>query len=171
MPPDSKKRLAELCSDQQPIHESAAFLVFCADMHRLTLCAKMHGETDYDLGLTEAFVAAVVDTALVMQNTAIAAESTGLGICMIGAMRDHPFEVREVLRLPEHVLAVAGMCLGWPAKKFEPKPRLPLEAVWHREHYRSDGEVTPLIDAYDGILSAFHQSQGMRAADSPWSAF
>ncbi len=167
--PEHRKRVAELCSDQAQIHASAAFLAFCADMHRLELCAQMHDVTCDELGNTEAFVTALVDTALVMENVAVAAESVGLGICMIGALRNQPFEVGEALGLPRHVVPVAGLCLGWPAEVHEPKPRLPLDAVWHRERYRDDDDLKRSIDAYDGIIAAFYESQGRHVDDPRWS--
>lgn len=168
--PELKLRLIGLCADQKQIHESAVFLAFCADLYRLKLCARMQGVEDFDLGVAEAMVVAVVDTALVMENVAVAAESVGLGICMIGALRNHPFEVREALFLPKHVFPLAGMCLGWPAEQHEPKPRLPLDAVWHRNRYRSDQELHALIEAYDSIMSAFYQSQGMHQKDPSWGS-
>jgi nitroreductase len=168
--PSLKLHMAKLCADQRQIHESAAFLAFCADLYRLKLCAEMHGVDDFDLGLTEALVMSVVDTALVMENVAVAAESVGLGVCMIGALRNEPFEVREALFLPKYVFPVAGMCIGWPAKQHEPKPRLPLDAVWHRDRYRSDQELHALIEAYDGILAAFYESLGVRSEDPRWSS-
>ena len=168
--PDLKKQLAKLCADQEQIHQSAVFLVFCADLYRLKLCADLHGVTDADFGVTEALLMAVVDTALVMENVAVAAESVGLGICMIGAVRNHPFEVCEMLFLPKHVFPLAGMVIGWPAARNEPKPRLPLDAVWHQNRYRSDGELLSLIEAYDGIMSAFYEDQGVHPKDPRWSS-
>ena len=167
---DLKAQVAKLCADQAQIHQSAVFLAFCADLYRLKLCTDLHGVTGTDFGVTEAMLVAVVDTALVMENVAVAAESVGLGICMIGALRDRPFEVRESLFLPRHVFAVAGMCIGWPAQENEPKPRLPLDAVWHRNRYRSDAELISLIEAYDAIMPAFYQSQGLHPRDPRWTS-
>lgn len=167
--PDHKNHLAKLCADQQQIHQSAAFLACCADMHRLELCTDMHDE-EADFGITEATVVALVDTALVMQTIAIAAESVGLGICMIGAMRNHPHEIRDALKLPKHVFPMSGLCLGWPAEKRDPKLRLPLDAIWHRERYRSDDELKALIQAYDGMMAAYFEEHGMHPAEPRWSA-
>ena len=168
--PDHKKHMAELCAGQRQIHESAVFLAFCADLHRLSLCVEMHEADAPDLGVTEGLVVAIVDTALVMQNVAVAAESVGLGMCMIGAMRNKPHAVRNALQLPQHVFAVAGMCFGWPAERHDSKPRLTPDAVWHRERYRGDDELKTLIDAYDEILSAHYRSQGLHPKDPRWSS-
>jgi FMN reductase (NADPH) len=167
--PDRKKHLAEFCADQVQIHQSAVFLAFCVDLHKTELCATMHDEPVHQLALTEALLLGVVDTSLVMQNLAVAAESVGLGICMIGAMRNNPHDVRKALSLPKHVFALAGMCLGWPAEKNDPKPRLPLDAIWHREQYRDDDDLRQSINAYDSILATFYESQGLHPKDPRWS--
>ena len=167
--PERKKRITQLCADQKQITQSAIFLAFCADLHRHTLCTQMHDVSHDELSLTEGLMLAVVDTALVMENVAVAAESIGLGVCMIGALRNNPYQVQELLELPKHVVGVAGMCLGWPAKHSEPKPRLPLDAVWHREKYRCDEDLSRDIKAYDSILATFFESQGMRPTESRWS--
>ncbi len=167
--PAHKNHLAELCADQQHIHQSAVFLVFCADLHRLELCTRMHGRPHVQLGLTESLLLAVVDTALMMENVAVAAESVGLGICMIGAIRNRPREVCEALGLPDHVFPLSGMCLGWPDEEKEPTPRLPLDAVWHREQYRDDEDLNRSIEAYDSILAAFYQDQDLGTKESRWT--
>ncbi len=48
------------------------------------------------------------------QNSALAAESLGLGICYIGAIRNDPKQIREFFDLPDLVFPVFGMTLGWP---------------------------------------------------------
>lgn len=168
--PDRKKKLAELCADQKQIHQSAAFLVFCADLHKLTHCCVMHGTDASAAGQAEALLIAVIDTALVMQNVAIAAESHGLGICMIGAMRNNPFAVAELLKLPRHVMALAGFCIGYPAEEAEVKPRLPLSATLHHEQYSADDELERDIRAYDEEQSRWYAERDMHPRDPRWSA-
>lgn len=165
-----KKRLAFLGADQKQIHQSAAFLVFCADVHKMLLACEMHGVEDVDIGYAEVLLLSVIDTALVMQNVAVAAEAHGLGICMIGAMRNHPHEVGEALALPRGVFAVAGFCIGYPAEPGETKPRMPLPAVLHENGYRTDDELSELIRAYDETQSAWYAQRGMHEKDTRWSA-
>ncbi len=64
--------------------------------------------------MTEQLLVATIDTALMAQNVAIAAESEGLGLCYIGGIRNNPQDVSEILKLPEHVYPVFGMCLATP---------------------------------------------------------
>ena len=167
--PERKKRLAELCADQVQIHQSAAFLAFCADLHRDRMCNQMHEAERFDGDYAEALMIATVDVALMMQNVAIAAESLGLGICMIGAMRNNPKAVGALLGLPPHVVAVAGFCIGYPAQAPEVKPRLPLDAVLHRERYLDDETHRAILEAYDRTMVEFYASQGMHAGDQRWT--
>ena len=167
--PERKKRLAELCADQVQIHQSAAFLAFCADLHRDRMCNFMHEAERFDGDYAEALMIATVDVALMMQNAAIAAESMGLGICMIGAMRNNPKAVGALLGLPPHVVAVAGFCIGYPAQAPEVKPRLPLDAVLHRERYLDDETHRAILETYDQTMVEFYASQGMHAGDQRWT--
>ncbi len=165
-----KKAIAGLCADQAQIHQSAAFLVFCADLHKMMLACERHDTEPDPAGQAEVLMVAVIDTALVMQNVATAAESVGLGICMIGAMRNHPYDVAEALHLPDHVIALAGMCIGHPAEQPEVKPRFPLDAALHHNRYRSDEELTTLIQRYDESQAKWYADRDMHVRDPRWSA-
>jgi len=168
--PGLRKKVAACCADQKQIHDSAAFLACCADLHKLRLACAQHGVETDAAGLTEALLVAVVDTALVMQNMAVAAESMGYGICMIGAMRNQPAEVARLLRLPEHVFAVAGLCIGRPADAGDIKPRLGLDATLHVNGYRPDEELQALMSEYDTRQSAWYAERGMHVSDGRWTA-
>ncbi|MGB1106796.1 MAG: oxygen-insensitive NADPH nitroreductase, partial [Candidatus Puniceispirillaceae bacterium] len=123
---DSEKRVAlrEVANGQRYVEEAPEFLVFCADLSRSMRCCEMHGG-EAAKGLTEQFIIATVDTALYAQNMVVAAESVGLGICYIGALRNDPARVTELLDLPQQVYPVFGLCLGFPDQDPEVKPRLP----------------------------------------------
>ena len=166
---ERKAQLAELCADQVQIHQCAAFLVFCADLHRNHMANGMHDVGQFDGDYAEALLIATVDVALVMQNVAVAAESLGLGICMIGAMRNHPKAVGQLLGLPPFVYAVAGLCIGYPAIDPACKPRLPLQAVLHQEQYLDDATHREHMDAYDNTMVAFYESQDMHNRDPRWT--
>lgn len=147
---EKKARLAELCGSQRQILEAPVFLAWCADLSRLDRVCKIRGyeqETRY----FESLLVAVVDAAIAMQTAALAAESLGLGICYIGAIRNQPEEVISLLQLPKLVFAVSGMTLGWPASEPLIRPRLPLEAILHRERYGVSGEQEALA-AYDRAM-------------------
>ena len=54
----------------------------------------------------------------------------------------------ELLALPERVVPVAGLCVGWPAEPGGVTPRLGLEITLHEDRYRT-GELARQLDAYD----------------------
>lgn len=167
--PERKAALAKLCADQAQVHQSAAFLAFCADLHRDWLAWRMQAGGRFDGDYAEALMIATVDAALFMQNVAVAAESAGLGICCIGAIRNHPRAVGRLLGLPSHVYAVSGLCLGYPAEQGEVKPRLPVGAVLHRDRYPDDAAQEGHMRSYDETMVAFYGSQGMHRGDARWT--
>jgi FMN reductase (NADPH) len=102
-------------------------------------------------GYVESTLVAIMDVAIAAQNAALAAESLGLGMCYIGAIRNEPAEVIELLQLPKLVFPVSGMTVGWPAVEPTIRPRLPLEAVLHWERYDTSQEDRAL-EAYDEAM-------------------
>ena len=86
-------------------------MVFCADLNRSSMCCNWHDSKATE-GFTEQFIISTVDTALLAQNVVIAAESAGLGICYIGAIRNNPQKATDLLELPKNVYPVFGLCLG-----------------------------------------------------------
>ncbi|MGC9336277.1 MAG: NADPH-dependent oxidoreductase [Anaerolineae bacterium] len=145
-----RERLAALCGDQAHIRQAPVFLAWCADLSRLDHVCQMRGYkqvTEY----VENFLVAAADAAVAMQTAALAAESLGLGICYIGAIRNHPQEVIDLLALPRLVFPISGMTLGWPATEPFLRPRLPLEGVLHWERYDTVSEAEALA-AYDRAM-------------------
>lgn len=138
---DEKKRkhLRELSGGQEHIEQAPVFLTWCADLSRLRRVCELQGYTQ-EAGYIENFLLAVVDVSLAMQNAALAAESLGLGICYIGGIRNNPLDVINLLALPPLVFPVSGMTLGWPKSPPTIRPRLPLEAVLHWDHYHPEDE-------------------------------
>lgn len=148
--PVRKRELRRLCGGQRWVEECPVFLAFCADMNRLDDICKARGKR-VNLEHTETFLMAVLDVGLIMQNAALAAESLGLGVVMIGGLRDNPGEVIELLELPYGVFGISGMCIGFPAEVPFQRPRLPLAEVLYWEQYRSDGRQERLA-AYDDLI-------------------
>lgn len=146
-----RRRLAELCGNQQHIAQAPAFLAWCADLHRLDVACELRSYTQV-AEYVENFTLAAVDTAIAAQTGALAAESLGLGICYIGSIRNNPQDVIELLDLPRLVFPVTGMTVGWPAKTPALRPRLATGAVLHWERYNRD-QAEALRD-YDRAMIA-----------------
>ncbi len=148
----TRQRLSTLCGDQEQIREAPVFLAWCADRRRLERACELRGYTQ-DNEYLESFLVAAVDVALLMQNAALAAESLGLGMCYIGAIRNNPQAVIDLLHLPPLVFPISGMTLGWPNAQPPLRPRLPLPAVLHWERY-DDSALEPLLAEYDQAMAA-----------------
>jgi nitroreductase len=167
--PDTRARIAAVAGDQDHVRTAGALLIWCADLRRSGLACRIGGG-EVTTGLTEQFIIATVDVALAAQNAVIAAESLGLGICYIGAVRNDPRTVSDLLRLPDQVYPVFGLCLGVPAQDPEVKPRLPLGAVLVDETYPADGEAAAAhIAAYDEQIRAYYGTRSGGTKDSTWS--
>ncbi|MGM0784450.1 MAG: oxygen-insensitive NADPH nitroreductase [Pseudomonadota bacterium] len=163
--PTHREKIAERAGGQRYVATCGAFLVFCADMKRPTEAAERIGARVVR-GMTEQLLVASVDTALMAQNVAIAAESEGLGICYIGGIRNDPQAVSDLLELPKHVYPVFGMCLGYPAHDPDVKPRLPVEAILKEDRYTDDREW---VEAFDDTMYRYYQSRKGGPKDSTWS--
>ena len=112
----------------------------------------------------ETFLVAAIDAALAAQNAVIAAESLGLSTVYIGAMRNNPARVGELLKLPLKVFPVFGLCVGYAGRDGigEVNPRLPQPAVAFNEVY-GNGEETRLRGRYDVEMSEFSARHEMAA--------
>ncbi len=149
---EKRDQLATLCGNQAHIRQAPVFLAWCADLSRLERAAEMRGRQVVTNG-AEHFLLAAVDVAILMQTATLAAESLGLGMCYIGAIRNNPREVIELLNLPRLVFPICGMTLGWPLRKPRIRPRLPLDAILHWETYDTSGEEE-YLQQYDQAMIA-----------------
>jgi len=163
----ARKAFRELAGDQAYIEEAPEFLVFCADLRRSSNCCAMHGAEAVE-GMTEQFIIATVDVALMAQNVVVGAESAGLGICYIGAIRNDPQRASELLELPNGVYPVFGLCLGYPAQDPERKPRLPVSVVFKTDVY-SDSDDAATIGEYDAHIVEYYRTRTSNQKSNSWS--
>ncbi|MBP8301909.1 MAG: NTP transferase domain-containing protein [Planctomycetes bacterium] len=145
-----KGECARLCSGQPHISEAPVFFAICADLHKIAAACGRHG-TAVQAQSFELFLQATVDAALLGQNLQLAAEAEGLGACMIGAARNHPLELAQVLGLPPHCYVVFGMTVGKPADDPIPRGRMPLPGVLHWERYDAASAEAALDGADEGM--------------------
>lgn len=160
-----RDKIAELAGGQDYVVNASDFLVFCADMKR-PIEASEHTGANIVSGMTEQLLVASVDTALMAQNVAIAAESEGLGVCFIGGIRNNPQPISDLLCLPEQVYPVFGMCLGYPAHNPDVKPRLPVDAIIKDNQYIEDREH---VMTFDIIMQRYYNERASQKKDINWS--
>lgn len=146
--------IADLIPDQPFIRTAPAFLVFLANGRRLPEISRMRGKPFPNDHLDQFFNAAV-DTGIVLASFIRAADAVGLGTCPISVIRDHSAKVSQMLRLPQRVIPVAGMCVGWPSERSHISARLGLASTLHEGKY-DEGDLAQRIDEYDHRRAAIH---------------
>ena len=144
---DIRQEIVANIPDMPWIMNAPAFLVFAANGGRLPLIAELRNKPFPNDHLDQ-FFNATVDTAIALATFMRAAAAVGLGFCPISAIRDHAQAVSDLLRLPDRVIPVAGLCLGWPAQPGEITPRLSLATTIIENGY-GDRDLPAEIDAYD----------------------
>lgn len=167
--PQTKARLAEIAGGQKHVAEAPLVLVWLADLARLEQIGQREGRPTEALSYLETLFVGIIDAALAAQNAVVALESLGLGGVYIGALRNRPEEVADLLGLPPNVLGVFGLAIGYPGpeRPADVKPRLPQQLVLHRERY--DAALPPdALTSYEEALKAFQKGQRMR--DIGWMA-
>ena len=123
---DRRAAIADLLPEMPWVREAPVFLVFLANGRRVPQVAQMRGKP-FPNDHLDLFFNATVDAAIVLATFLRAAEAVGLGCCPISVIRDRAREVSELLELPEKVVPIAGMCVGWPADEGGITPRLSLD--------------------------------------------
>jgi nitroreductase len=159
----TRTAIGDLIPDMPWIVAAPVFLVFLANGRRLKRIAELR-EKPFPNDHLDQFFNAAVDAGIVLATFIRAAEAVGLGCCPISVIRDHAARVSELLALPERVIPVAGMSVGWPAEAGHISPRLPLDVTLHRNRH-DDGDLAAHIDAYDRRRAAVHQFGRQRAPE------
>lgn len=161
--PEKRSALAVCAGNQPYVCTAAEFLVFCMDFQRH---ATLFPEAK--LGMTEQTLIGAVDAGIFAQNCLIAAESLGIGGVYIGGLRNQPEQVSSLLRLPEHVFPLFGLCLGYPSDLPEQKPRLPLSILVHQDEYQALD--TDEMAKYDEQMAQYYSSRTDHQKTTTWSA-
>jgi nitroreductase len=160
--PHKKAALAKLANNQKHIQQCPLFLVWVADLSRNARLGEEEGVMLETIPYFESYLVAAIDAALAAQNATVAAESIGLSCVYIGALRNNPIAVGEILGLPPGTLGVFGMCVGYPLPTVtnEVKPRLPQSVILHHNTYGVPNEREQRA-AYDSKMSEFSQRHEM----------
>jgi nitroreductase len=160
--PATKAELAKVANNQKHIEQCPLFLVWLADVSRNQRLGDEEGVTLETIPHLETFLVAAIDAALAAQNAVTAAESLGLANVYIGALRNNPQRVAELLGLPPGVMGVFGLCIGYAAPDVtnEVKARLSQPAVLFHGKYGNPDEPA-LRAAYDAEMVKFSERNEM----------
>lgn len=108
--------LSKAALGQRHVASAPLLIVVCADPMR---SARRYGDRGH--------LYAILDAASATMCILLAAHNMGLGACWNGAFYEEM--VRNILDLPEQILPVAIVSIGWPSERPESPPRRDLAEV------------------------------------------
>lgn len=126
--------LAPAHFSQPAIRGAKAALTFCLDLNRFDRWCRLNG-AEPGLNNLQGFTWGVIDTSVFAQQFVTAAEMEGLGTCYLGTTTYNAEAIAALLKLPQGVIPVVTVTVGWPDEVPAVQPRLPLGAVVHFEEY------------------------------------
>lgn len=142
---NKKQQLAPAHFNQPMVTEAPVVLTICADFHRtVRWCEERNAQPGYDNLLS--YQNAATDALLYTQTLCNLMDEEELGYCFLGTTVYQPQAIIDTLQLPQLVMPVATLTVGWPAEEPPLSDRLPLESFVHSETYK---DYTPQdIDNY-----------------------
>lgn len=164
---EAKKATISETIGQPWIKEAPVFLAFTLDFYRAKQLLEAQGQSFVAGDNVDTLLIGSTDVGIALGFATAAAESMGLGIVPIGAIRSHSEKMIELLELPEYVFPLAGLVLGHPADKPGLKPRLPVEAFYHQDRYNKDQAST--IKAYEQTFADYMQQRSNEIPVKTWT--
>ncbi len=132
---EKKKALAPAHFNQPSVMSASAVLTFCADFNRFEKwCAQRNATPGYNN--FQAWVWAVEDTMIFAQQFVTLAEMNGLGTCYLGTTTYNAPQISQLLNLPDRVVPIATVTVGYPASEGIKSDRLPIIGIVHDEAYK-----------------------------------
>lgn len=162
---DKQKRhaIGALLPEMPWLVDAPVFVIFLGNGRRTPRLADLRGKP-FPNDHLDLFFNATVDAAITLASFVHAAEAMGLGCCPISVIRDHAQTIADTFGLPEKVVPLAGLTLGWPAEEGAISPRLPLSVTVHEERY-AETDLAAKIDGYDHRRAASRPYRRQREPD------
>ena len=152
--PEGRGKLAELAGGQPWVKNAPLSMIFCLDFYRVKKWAEMC-QTDFrgEQALNH-FLIAYADLMAAAQNVVILAEDFGLCSVYIGSIQHEIDDTRKYFEIPEYVLPMMLLTLGYPKSIPRTIPKLKKEAIVHQEKYRipEDEEIRKAFDEKYGKI-------------------
>jgi nitroreductase len=134
--------------------KAPVWFLICLDVHKLELIMKEHNWPLVTNAMT-ILLLGLQDASYMAENMVIAAESIGLGSCFLGEGSINAKKIKylaEKHKLPQRVLPIVELVMGYPDEEFTVRPRYPMNYSLFEDEY-------PVLDQ-DKIFKA------MEAMDS-----
>ncbi len=151
---DIKNQLWESHFKQNMVVEAPVILTFVADINRFHKWSEIRNAgTAYDNFLW--FYNATIDAVIAAQNACVEAEDNGLGICYLGTTTYMAEKIIDILNLPNGVVPVTTVVIGYANENPPLTDRLPLEAVVFNEKYTelSENQINKFFSEKENLDS------------------
>ena len=140
---EARKELARMVGEQPWVRNAPLSMIFCIDFFRIKRWASMF-ETDFkgEKAFLQ-FLIAYADLMCAAQNVVILAQAHGLGSVYIGTILDVIDRARKYFAIPEYVLPMMVLSIGYPKSVPKRVPKLKRQVITHREKYNrsTDDEI------------------------------
>ena len=153
---EMKAKLASANFNQPMVEGAPVVLTICADFHRTSSWARCRqAEPGYNNFLS--YINAATDALLYTQTLCNLMDEAGLGYCYLGTTVYQPQQIIDTLQLPQLVMPVATLTVGWPDEAPALSDRLPLESFVHQETYHD--YLASDIDTYYNYKENLEENQ------------
>ncbi|MCT7562230.1 nitroreductase family protein [Aliarcobacter butzleri] len=162
------KQIAQFCGGQEQIATADVFITICVDFNRTIFAVEQTGEKHQIDKSAEGVLVGAVDAGIMLNAIQITAESLGYGTTAIGAVRNEPAKMIELLNLPLKTFPIVGTTIGVPtieAKNAPLKPRIPLESFAFEDNY-DDKKVKDGVLVYEKQMKKFREDNNMNYLQS-----
>ncbi|MCD6361610.1 MAG: nitroreductase family protein, partial [Armatimonadetes bacterium] len=116
---EMRRRLAEAARGQKFVGEAPAVIVACSNTSDHIMPCGLHCHP--------------IDVAIAMTHITLVATEEGLGTCWIGAFDAD--KVRDLLGIPEEIVVVGMLPIGYPDAEAPPKKRLAMDEILFQERW------------------------------------
>lgn len=165
-----RKKVAELCWNQRHIVECSTFLIFCMDFYKVDFALKQKNLEMKIHESVESLMVGSVDNGIALGITTMLAEAMGLYTCCIGAVRQNLQELSDLLNLPQYVVPMVGMCLGYAKEDLLPsiKPKMPISSFVMDDSYDKKVVESNIVD-YNKIMQKYFTERGGEIENVDWT--
>ncbi len=135
-----RARLAEIVGSQPWVRNAPVSFVFCIDFLRVKRWAALSDVAFMGENALSVFLIAYADLMCAAQNVVVLAEGLGLGSVYVGTVQSRIDETRRLLELPERVLPMMVLTVGYPKSIPSTIRKLDRAVIAHSETYRTDSD-------------------------------
>lgn len=145
---ENRSILSEMVGNQPWVKNAPLSMIFCLDFNRIKRWAVLNGTEFKGEQAFSHFLIAYADLMCAAQSVVLLAESLGLGSVYVGTIQSQMDEARERYAIPDFVLPLMILSLGYPKSISRTIPKLKPEVIVHREQYQSrdDEEIQEVFN-------------------------